>query len=151
MAACPDGEDLVPGMIAVVQTFGDEHAVRLSLRFDLGKLSAPTVALGNGAGATSLTTDETETPSGRIGINVVLPDGATLARGDSELVVLTFTAAPGVGGRTTAVSLGDAPTPRKVLDGAGSALTATFVDGDLTVLTARHVGLPRRRLRRAGP
>lgn len=147
------GSVTATGRLAVpveVAALGDEHAVRLSLRFDSGKLSAPAAALGNGAGTASLTTDESEIASGRIGINVVLPDGATLARGESDLVVVSFAAAAAAAGRTTIVALGDEPTPRAIVNGAGVPLTAAFVDGSVTVPGTRTVGPPRRRIRRPG-
>ncbi len=131
-------------------TLGDEHAVRFSVRVDPEVLSAPTAALGNGAGAASLTTDESEIASGRIGINVVLPDGATLPRGESDLVVVSFAAAGAAAGRTTSVALGDEPTLRGVVDTAGAPLTAAFADGSVTVPGTRTVGPPRRRIRRPG-
>ena len=147
------GSATATGRLAVpieMAALGDEHAVRFSVRFDPEVLSAPTAAPGNGAGAAGLTIDGSEIASGRVGIGVVLPDGATLARGESDLVVVSFAAAAAAAGRTTAVAVGDEPTPRAIVDAAGAPLTAAFADGSVTVPGTHAVGPPRRRIRRPG-
>ena len=134
----------------VMSALGDEHEVRFSLAFDPVVLSTPTVTLGSGAAAATLTVDDSDAANGRLGIAVALPAGLAFPQGDAQLVVVTFETPSTVPRPTATLALTDQPVVRSIMDASGSLLSATFEDATLVFPEASVVRTVRHHLRRGG-
>lgn len=128
--AVADGTATIP---IEINALGNENSIRLSLNYDATLLSNPQVVLGDGAVGATLNIDQTNGDAGRLGISISLPPGQILAAGNHKLALASFDIKPGVLGSTAALSFGDLPTAREVLDAQGSELTSAYRFGSLTV------------------
>ena len=134
----------------VMSALGDEHEVSFSLAFDPAVLSAPSVTLGGGASAATLTVDDSDASSGRLGITLTLPAGQTFPEGDDQLAVVTFATAATVPRPSNVVVFSDQPVAVSISDGLGSPLTAAVEGASLAFPEASVVRVVRRRLPRSG-
>jgi len=109
---------------AVLASQGNENAVGFSVTFDPAVLRFDTTANGADLGGATLNVNPTQAASGRVGIALSLPAGATYAAGSRSLVALNFTVLAGAS--STALGFGDAPVFREVSDTGANELPATF-------------------------
>jgi len=107
---------------------GNENALGFSLDFNPAQLQFVSAALLRGASGATLNVNTGEAARGRLGVALALPAGQTIVAGQRRIVVLTFTAAPGVSA-TTPIGFGDLPVMREVSDVDARALPASFVVG----------------------
>jgi hypothetical protein len=105
---------------------GIENALGFSLNFDATKLTYVGSVVGSGAPGAVLLANTSQTNSGRVGLAVALPPGASLNPGTQQIAQVTFLAAPLTNFASTPVSFGDSPTIRQLLDGLVNPLSATF-------------------------
>ena len=133
-----------------LSALGDENTVRFSLAFDPAVLAGPSVAAGPDADGATLTVDDTQVAGGRLGVVVALPSGQTFDQSQRQLVVVSLAVASGALGSTSVIRFADQPSTRQVEDGEGNGLSATFLDGAVTLVGAPVVRPPRRHLP-AGP
>jgi hypothetical protein len=133
-----------------LSALGDESSVGFSLAWDPAALRVFGWGILGEITSDMLTVDGSQADAGRLGVTITLPPGQTFAQGDAPLLQLGFTVDTGATGTARTVRFGDQPTPRRVTDGSGGALTATFLDGTVTIPVASPLA-PRRHLGRAGP
>lgn len=112
---------------------GNENAARFSITFDASVLTYSNATLGSGATAAQLNLNTNEVGSGKIGFNLALSAGNNFAAGTQELVVVTFEVTAGIANTTATISFSDQPLAREVSDAQANALTATYVDGSVTI------------------
>jgi hypothetical protein len=112
---------------------GGEHAVECSLLYDPTKLSSPVVVPAPGLPAGSqVVSDLSEAATGRVGIKVTLPPGATLPGGDIALAVCELQLSPQVvWEERVPVCFDDQPVMRVVSAVDGSTLTTVYACGVL--------------------
>jgi hypothetical protein len=105
---------------------GNEGALGFSLNFDTTKLAFIGASLGAGATGAVLVPNTTLTNSGKVGLAIALPAGATFNRGTQQVVQVGFSIPPLTIATTTTVTFGDQPTPRQLWDAQVNALSSTF-------------------------
>lgn len=116
---------------------GNENALGFSLSFDPAQLRFVSAIAGNGATGMTLNVNTNDAANGRIGIALALSTGQAFAAGTRQLMVVTFTALSSGNGATTAITLGDQPVSREIVDAAANSLTANWAAA--TVTLARSV------------
>ncbi|MFN8005004.1 MAG: cohesin domain-containing protein [Acidobacteriota bacterium] len=116
---------------------GNENALGFSLSFDPAQLRFVSAIAGNGATGMTLNVNTNDAANGRIGIALALSTGQAFAAGTRQLMVVTFTALSSGNGPTTAITLGDQPVSREIVDAAANSLTANWAAA--TVTLARSV------------
>lgn len=116
---------------------GNENALGFSLSFDPAQLRFVSAIPGNGATGMTLNVNTNDAANGRIGIALALSTGQAFAAGTRQLMVVTFTALSSGNGPTTAITLGDQPVSREIVDAAANSLTANWAAA--TVTLARSV------------
>ena len=109
----------------VLASLGNENAVGFSVTFDPAALRFD--AIGNGAdlGGATLNVNSSQVASGRIGVALALPSGATYPAGNRALAVLNFTVVR-ASTANTALGFGDTPVVREVSDARANVLVAAF-------------------------
>ena len=124
----------VPVRIELVSQ-GDENAIGFSLSYPAATLGNPQTALGADSTAAILNVNTAQTAQGRLGITLALPAGQKFAAGVRQLVVVTFTIAPGATAGSAAINFADQPIVREIADINATTLQATFVSGAVTITT----------------
>jgi hypothetical protein len=105
---------------------GNENALGFSVNFDPTKLSYVGAAVGPSAASAILLSNTSQTNSGRIGLAIALPPGASFNSGTQQVVWINFTAAVLTNAASTSLSFGDAPTLRQLLDTQLNTLAANY-------------------------
>jgi len=111
---------------------GNENALGFSLSFDPAMLSYTGASLGSGASGATLNVNASQAGSGRLGFALALPTGSSFAAGTRELMKVTFRASTDTSGASS-LSLTDQPVPRDVSDPLANDLSATYLNGTVTV------------------
>lgn len=115
------------GTIAIeLDATGDENALGFSLNFDAAQLQFISAVLGSGASGASLNVNTAQAVNGRVGMALALPTNQTFAAGRRQLIVVTLVAKANANALETAVTLGDLPVGREIVDAVANALTATW-------------------------
>lgn len=104
---------------------GDEHALGFSLRFNPAQWRLVSAKAGRDAQTATLLVNTREAAQGRLGWALALPAGQTFGAGARQLVVLTL-AVRSVGQPALALSFGDAPVAREIVDAKARALRAGY-------------------------
>jgi hypothetical protein len=116
---------------------GDENTFGFSLNFDTSNLTFVSVALPSTIPAgTALLQNTSAVASGRIGLAVSLPFGASLVAGTRQLAVITFAALPAGPASSTQISFGDSPITRELVRADASVIPnsqAQFLAGTITL------------------
>jgi len=112
---------------------GFENALQFSLGFNTSHLSYVGTTLTATGGATLLL-NEIGASTGRIGVVIGLPAGATFAAGTQQLALVTFTTAIVTNATGSPVNFVDQPVARQVSNKSGGTLAANYANG--TVLIA---------------
>ena len=115
---------------------GNENAVAFSLNFEPAKLAYTGVTLGSGVPGAFLITNTSLINSGKLGVSVALPPGATLNPGTQQVARISFIAATLPTNSTATNTFGDQPTPRQLLDTQISVLPASYSNGTVSVSAA---------------
>src|SRR5206468_3271567 len=112
---------------------GTENALSFSLNFATSRLAyVSTTMMTNGGGGTFFV-NESGSPTGRLGMALALPTGATFPPGTQEVAEVTFTAAVVTNTTPTTISFVDQPVVRQVSDAGGHALTAIYANGTVSI------------------
>jgi hypothetical protein len=111
---------------------GDENGLGFSLNWNPAHLTYVSVARGSDVANASFTPNTASASSGRLGVVLTLPVGTTLTAGTREVARVTFTVASDVPD-AIALTFGDTPVLREVVDAAAGVLPARFTDGSITV------------------
>ncbi len=90
------------------------------------------MALGGGVLDGSLLSNTNQIGSGRLGLLISLPAGASFAAGTQELAEVSFFASPVTNTAVSSISFGDALTTPGIRR-AASILPATYVSGSITL------------------
>ena len=130
-SAAPGSRGRVP---VALDSLGDENAVEFSVRFDPAALSDPRIELAAPYADAFLETDDSQAASGRLGIRLILLDGAVFERGVRTLFQINFAIAEVVAEGPQPIEMADAPIERSVRDADGEELAARFGDGTLSVV-----------------
>lgn len=112
---------------------GNENAVAFSLGFDPARLAYTGAVLGNDAAGAVLVTNISLTPSGKVGLAVVLPPDVSFSPGMRLIAKACFAAAVLTNTATTAISFVDQPTPRQLLDARLNLLAAYHSNATVTI------------------
>lgn len=110
---------------------GDENSVGFSLNFDRTILGNPQTVLGAGALTASLIVNDTQTGGGKYGILLALPGGQTFTAGTKSLVTITFTTSA-TNAYSSAITFGDAPIVRQIVNANADPLPSNYLDGVVT-------------------
>ncbi|MGH9934867.1 MAG: hypothetical protein ACREAM_01400 [Blastocatellia bacterium] len=105
---------------------GDENALGFSFRFDPLAWRLVSVEPGDDAYQATLLLNDEEAASGRIGVVLALPAGVKLPEGAREVVVINLAPISSQREGALAITFGDYPAPREVVDAEANALPATF-------------------------
>jgi Concanavalin A-like lectin/glucanases superfamily/Immunoglobulin domain/Lectin C-type domain/Chitobiase/beta-hexosaminidase C-terminal domain len=111
---------------------GDENALGVTLSFDPAVLTYTGAVLGSGAGAATLNVNPTQIGSGKLGLALALGTGNSFPAGTNELARVSFRAAT-LGSGSYAFSFANKPVVCEVADPNASTLTASFLNGNITV------------------
>jgi hypothetical protein len=114
---------------------GEENALGFSLNFDPALLTYQTSVLGSAAADASMNVNSSQTSTGKIGIALAKPAGATWAAGTQEIVKITFVlnaAAPN--GSIATIGFGNTPIAFEVSSVTANTLPAGIQPGVITVL-----------------
>ena len=110
-----------------------ENAVAFSVSFDPLQLSFVMAAAGTGAQGANFTVNSAGAASGQLGIIVARNPGGAFIAGTNQIAVLTFGARASGTATSTSVNLTDIPTTREVVDINAQPLTATWLNGTVTI------------------
>lgn len=116
-----------------LESQGDENAIAFSLAFNPLKLTAPSVALGSDAAGADLFVNDLGAAEGKLGIAVLQSPGITFLTGTRQIVRVSFTIPAGVTRCVVPVTLTDIPAVREITDVSAMVLTASWVDGTVTI------------------
>jgi hypothetical protein len=129
------GSSVVGGPVQVIpvrlSASGDEHAIGFSLEFDPSILSIESITQAPGVGGATLLTSGLSDTSGRVGILLTRALGTTWKAGEHDVLLVRVRLAPGYVG-SAALTFGDSPIFREVVDVQASPLTTTFVGLTIT-------------------
>jgi len=149
IATVPGTRGATVALPVTLDALGDERTVAFSAAFDPGALGDASVTAGADADGAVVTVDASAPAPGRVGVTVALPAGRTFQQGSRELVVISLAVSPSPTGPAR-VAIADDPVPRQLRDSSGTALSASYVDGGVTLHGESLTRPPRRHLAR-GP
>lgn len=112
---------------------GNENALGFSLGFDPSKLSFSSAALGSGAPNGSFIVNKSLVGSGKLGISIALPQGATFGFGTQEVARVSFKSTISSIPVATPLIFGDTPTPRQLWDTQLLPLPFSFSNSTISV------------------
>jgi hypothetical protein len=118
---------------------GNENAMAFSLSFDPSRLLYSSTTLGSGAAGADLLLNTTQTnsgQSGRIGVEVIMPPGATFAAGTQLVAQVSFFATNSATPGLSTFTFVDQPWPRQLLDNQLNILNATYANGTVSIAPA---------------
>src|SRR5215475_2450405 len=124
----------------VLTANGNENALGFSLNFDSALLSYSSVVVGSGASGATLLLNTSQTSSGKLGVLLALPTGATFTAGSQEAVEVSFIAAIVTNSSSTTIGFGDIPVKRELSDAPGNTLPATYTDGSVYIASVSFEG-----------
>ena len=117
---------------------GNENAFAFSLSFD-SRLLYSSTTLGSGASGADLMVNTTQTnglQGGRLGVEVIMPPGATFSPGTQVVAMVTFFATNVPTSTSAGLTFVDQPTPRQLLDNQLNILNANYFNGLLTIFVS---------------
>lgn len=122
-----------------MEALGDENGIGFSVNYDTLKLSNPLVTAGSGAQGTFLIPN-TGT-AGKVGVIIAFAPGSTISAGTKQLVTIRFDIAGSAAAGPTPLTMADGPVIRRVSSANATPLTASFTDGDITILAPTAAGV----------
>ncbi len=118
-----------------IDSQGDEVAASFTLNYDAGVLSNPVVSLGSGAPVgSSLSINENQTASGRIGILVDSTNVFVASPPNRQIISITFSVASNAPIGSTPIIFVTTPTPLSVSSAFGALLASNYQLGTVTVM-----------------
>ncbi|MBK9709621.1 MAG: SBBP repeat-containing protein [Acidobacteria bacterium] len=112
---------------------GNESRLSFSVSFDPSLLINPQFTLGGDATSATLNVVSSQAAQGRYGISIILPQGLTFSTGTRQVLVLSAVVVSGSLAVSTPVNFVDQPTLKRVADGTGQALAATYTSADVAI------------------
>ena len=107
--------------------------IRLHPARRITAISPPACISDSGANGATLNVNTNQAANGRLGIALALPTNQVFAAGTKQLVVLTFAALSNGNGGMAAVTLGDQPVAREIVDAAANSLNANWTAATVTL------------------
>jgi hypothetical protein len=111
-------------MPVMLTSLGGETTVSFSLNYDTNTAGIPTVTCG--AAAPGCTVTANTATNGKVGVTVI--PAVAYTAGQREVAKVTFPTVPTIQ-PNAAVTFGDAPVTRAILDGGGNPLSSTYTNG----------------------
>ena len=111
---------------------GDENALGFSLRFDPARLSFWEVVSNSAPAGATLNVNTNGAAAGALGLVVAHNYGSSFAWGTQQVAVARFLVGRAAGG--VALTFGDAPVPRELVDNSTAPLLVDFPTGAVTAL-----------------
>jgi hypothetical protein len=112
---------------------GDENGLQYSLNFDPSLLTYTGVDLGASFVDGTLFVNTSQAASGKLGIVLALPTGATLTPGAQTVLTASFTTPIRSTAQAATVTFGDTPTVRQLVNAQAQTLSANYVQGMVTL------------------
>lgn len=116
---------------------GDENAAGLSLRFDVARLGFREALSNSAPAGATLNANTNLAPSGGLGLGVAYPAGQSFTHGTQQVAVVRFLAGTTPG--TSALTFGDTPVWRELVNEAAEPLEVIYQSGTVTGLLVRPV------------
>jgi hypothetical protein len=115
---------------------GNENTLFFSMNFNTQRLTYAGITLGSGAADATLVPTTSQTPSGRLGVNVQLPSDETFAPGTQEVVRVTFVSSvlSGSSSVITPVNFTNQPVNKLLFDAQNNKLATNFINGTVTIV-----------------
>lgn len=130
-SAAPNSRGRVP---VTLNSLGDENGLAFSIDFDPTVLRDPRIELESEFADAFLETDTSRLGDGRLGIQLILPDGASFRIGVRRLLQINFAIAQGAGAGPQPIELTDSPVERGVRNEDGDPLPARYGDGTMVIV-----------------
>ncbi|NOT59237.1 MAG: hypothetical protein HOP19_03320, partial [Acidobacteria bacterium] len=111
---------------------GTESRIHFSLRFPANALLKPRVALTDELAAAQLAVNDSLLAQGKLGLEINLPAGVTLTKGDHKILNVRFTIARQAGTVALPVEFGDEPVARGVWNDKAQSVSTGFVSAVVT-------------------
>ena len=124
-----------PITVPVIFTaYGNENEFDFSLSYDTSRITYASVTLGAAAPGAALLPNVSQTSQGKVGFQILYPNGGTFVPGTQEVARVTFNTLLTSSTVSTPVSFGDSPVIRRLLDPQGNTLGASYIGGALTLI-----------------
>ena len=120
---------------------GNENAVGFSVNYNPALLSFIGVNLGSGAAGGSLLDNANLVNSGKLGIAISMPVNSTFAAGTQEVANISFFVTAVTNQRTASITFGDQPILRQIVDPQANILSATYINGAVTIPSVTNANL----------
>ncbi len=120
-------------LVIEIDAQGNENALGFSVNFDAAQLRFVSASLGSGASGATPNVNTNQAANGRIGIALALPTNQVFVAGTKQLLIVTFVALSNGNGGTAAVTLGDQPVAREIVDAAANSLNANWTAATVTL------------------
>ncbi len=114
-------------------SLGNENAFGFSVGFDPARLGFVSAVLGPDAQAGLLLVNSSQATEGRVGLALAFPAGQTIAAGKKKIVTLNFSLPANSAAGQLAISFGDQPVTRMVVNDKAESLEVSWIPGSLTV------------------
>ncbi len=113
---------------------GDENRISFSLNFNPKVLSNPQVQPGGDVGAATLNVNTSQVAQGRIGVEIVLPQGQRLSEGVREVLKANFAINASAGSSSTPIGFTDQPVVRGIYDFTNNFVIGSYAAGSLILV-----------------
>ena len=123
-----------------IDAVGNENAVGLSLKYDPTRLQFVSAAVGSNLTGASVLVNTTSTNVGKIGLGISLPSGVTLTPEAQELMRVVFIPPVSTNWVSTALSFGDVPVVRQVVDLTAVEQPASYGSAVVSLTPAEYEG-----------
>ncbi len=114
-------------------SLGNENAFGFSVGFDPARLGFVSAVLGPDASNAQLLVNHSQVTQGRVGLALAFPAGQTLAFGKREIVILNFNLPANSPPGQLAISFGDLPVTRLVVNDKAESLQVSWIPGLLII------------------
>ncbi len=111
---------------------GDENGLEFSLLFDPSKFSYLNTVVGSGASGASMRLNTNSVSSGKLGLVMTLPTGATFSAATQEVARVTLNVASSANG-ISSLSFGTKPLPQQVASALAVDLPASYINNLLAI------------------
>jgi len=142
------GTEQSRSVIVALQSLGNEAAVGFSLDFPREQLRFRSAQIGVDAAGAILLVNTNRAADGALGLGLSLPAGKTFPSGARQLIQIDFDLISAIG--AAALSFGDAPVNRLVVDSQADPVQATFEGMTLPLSDVSGAGLAQPKLQLIG-
>ncbi len=119
---------------------GSENSVSVSVNWPSNNLVYASTTLGSNAAGALMTVNTNQIPSGRLGVAVFFTDSSNFGIGTQELARITFRAGIVTNALTNALTFGDVPVIRQVVDTNFNTLVIRYSNSVVTMPVTDYEG-----------